>query len=238
MPVTLSGAPSQNSMPPLGFAPDIGAYLEDLSSVLKSSLHQQTMRRHWQLINRIIAYAASAEQHICEQQKRIRELEALSSTDELTGLANRRGLIDFMNRLLASAERHQEQGVLAYLDLNDFKEINDRFGHAAGDRALRLLADLLTRNLRRSDFVARIGGDEFVFVLTHTTLENGRRRAEAIGREIANTSLTVRDREIPLSASIGVAAYNGSTDLDGLLRSADKAMYQVKEQHRAAKRAL
>ncbi len=235
MPLTLSHAPSAHSMLPLGFDPDIGPHLEDLSSVLKSSLHQQTARRHWQLINRIIAYAASAEQHISEQQQRIRELEALSSTDELTGLANRRGLLDFMERLLASARRHREEGVLAYLDLNDFKGINDRFGHATGDRALCLLADLLKKNVRSSDFVARIGGDEFIFVLTHTNFENGRRRATAIGEAIAGATFSARGCDIRLTASIGVSAYDGDTKLDDILRKADEAMYEVKAAGKAAR---
>tara|TARA_R110002072_G_scaffold114038_3_gene243961 strand:- start:56 stop:772 length:717 start_codon:yes stop_codon:yes gene_type:complete len=228
MPLTMPSAHFAQSPLPMGLDPDIGAHLEDMSVVLKSSLHRQTAARHWQLINRIIAYAASAEQHISEQQQRIRELEALSSTDELTGLANRRGLIEFANRLLATARRHQEQGVLCYLDLNDFKKINDEFGHETGDRALCLLAETIQKNLRSSDFVARIGGDEFIFILTHTNTENGRLRAAIIEREITAADLSARDRKIRLSVSIGVTGYDGKTTLDDLLRRADEDMYHNK----------
>ncbi len=221
-------SPLQTGHPP-GFETEIGVQLEDISSALKSSLRRQAPAKHWQLINRIIAYAASAEQHITEQQQRIQELEALSTTDELTGLHNRRGLQEFMTRTLATARRHGEEGIVAFLDLNDFKEINDRFGHNTGDIALQKLAENIQRNLRSSDFVARIGGDEFVFVLTRTNAENGRARALAIQREISAASIPARGRKIFLKASMGVVPYTGDSSYRDLMNAADKAMYDNKK---------
>lgn len=221
---------------PLGFEAEIGAQLEDLSTVLRTSLRRQAPAKHWQLINRVIAYAASAEQHISEQQQRIQELEALSTTDELTGLHNRRGLNDFMTRTLAMARRHGEEGIVAFLDLNDFKEINDRYGHDTGDTALRQFAENIQRNLRSSDFVARIGGDEFVFVLTRTNAENGRARALAIQREISATSISARGRKISLKASMGVVPYNGDSTFCDLIGAADNAMYENKKANKKTTR--
>lgn len=222
---------------PPGFEAEIGSQLEDLSTALQSSLRRQAPAKHWQLINRVIAYAASAEQHITEQQHRIRELEALSTTDELTGLHNRRGLQEFMTRTLASAQRHGEEGVVAFLDLNDFKEINDRFGHDTGDIALQKFAENLQRNLRSSDFVARIGGDEFVFVLTRTNTENGKARALAIQREICATSVPARGRKIFLKASMGVIPYTGDKSYYDLMKAADHAMYENKKANKKVTRA-
>ena len=223
---------------PLGFETEIGTQLEDLSTVLKSSLRRQAPAKHWQLINRVIAYAASAEQHISEQQQRIRELEALSTTDELTGLHNRRGLQEFMTRTLASARRHREDGIVAFLDLNDFKEINDRYGHDTGDIALQKFAENIQKNLRSSDFVARIGGDEFVFVLTRTNVENGRTRALAIQREVSATSIPARGRKIFLKASMGIVPYTGDSEFCNLMSSADHAMYENKKANKKVAHSL
>jgi diguanylate cyclase (GGDEF)-like protein len=214
---------------PIGFEQDVTSHLEDLTSKLKDSFTQQSSATHWQLVNRIIAYAAGAEQHISEQQTRIRELEALSTTDELTGLHNRRGLQDFVTRTLAIARRHDEEGILAFLDLDNFKEINDRFGHETGDKALKKLADTITSSLRGSDFVARIGGDEFVFVLTRTTEENGRNRALTLQRQISTTSVDARGKTLFLKASMGVVPYTAESTFNELLKEADHAMYDNKK---------
>jgi len=227
---------SQNTGFPMGFDAEVGPQLEDLSAALRTSLRQQAPAKHWQLINRVIAYAASAEQHISEQQVRIRELEALSSSDELTGLHNRRGLQDFMSITLSMAKRHREEGILAFVDLNDFKEINDRYGHEVGDNALRTFAETIKKNLRSSDFVARIGGDEFIFVLTRTNAENGLNRALAIQRESSATSISARGRRVFLNASMGVVPYNGESSFSELMNAADKAMYENKRANKKAAR--
>ncbi|MCF8467195.1 MAG: GGDEF domain-containing protein [Sneathiella sp.] len=230
---SMATIPTVDTATPTGFEQDMALHLEDLTSKLKDSFRQQASAKHWQLINRVIAYAASAEQHISEQQARIRELEALSSTDELTGLHNRRGLQDFMTRTLSIARRHNETGILAFLDLDNFKEINDRYGHETGDRALKTLADTIASSLRRSDFIARVGGDEFVFVLTRTTEENGRSRALTMQRQISATMLPVRGKKLFLKASLGVASYNAESSFNQLMAAADQAMYENKKAQKA-----
>ncbi len=232
----MTNIPSPQAAFPMGIDTEIGTQLEDLAMALKTSVRRQAPAKHWQLINRVIAYAASAEQHISEQQERIRELEALSSTDELTGLHNRRGLQDFMTRTLITSRRHGETGVLAFMDLNDFKEINDHYGHEIGDKALCAFADTIRTNLRGSDFIARIGGDEFVFVLTRTNEENGRNRALTIQREVSATSISARGRKIFLKASMGLAFYGDDSSFNDLMATADKAMYENKKANKLAAR--
>jgi diguanylate cyclase (GGDEF)-like protein len=211
---------------------DVAFHLEEVATKLKSTNRKASSSQQWQLINRILAYAASAEQHIAEQQVRIRELEELSTTDELTGLHNRRGLQDFMGRLLSMIGRYREQGVLAYLDLDNFKEINDRFGHNDGDQFLKKFAEKLTSGLRGSDFIARIGGDEFVCVLVRTSVENGIARTRALQEEIGKTSITFRDETFHFKASMGVVPLSSDSSFNQLLRSADMAMYEDKNRRK------
>lgn len=220
---------------PQGIERDVAFHLKDLATQLKDSHRRDATTQHWQLINRVMAYAASAEQHITEQQVRIRELEALSSTDELTGLHNRRGLQGFMNRILSIARRHKETGVLAYLDLDNFKEINDTYGHCVGDRSLKKFADTLQAGLRDSDFVARVGGDEFVFVLVRTSEADGINRTRALQDEINSTFITARGSKLFLETSMGIAAYDGQSTYQQLLRATDKAMYEDKNRRKTVK---
>jgi len=220
---------------PPGMEQDVSFHLEDLAIKLKDSRHDTVTNQHWQLINRVMAYAASAEQHISEQQTRIRELEALSTTDELTGLHNRRGLQDFMGRILSISERHRERGVLVYLDLDHFKEINDTHGHEAGDSVLVKFAGILKASLRDSDFVARIGGDEFVYVLVRTSEQDGINRARSLQAQLSSTYADIRGHSLSLEASMGVAAYDGRNSFDQILRAADIAMYEDKNRRKLLK---
>ena len=222
------------SSPPHAPESEIMPYLEDLADRIKSRSHIQESdnKAYWNLIDRVLAYAASAEQHIAEQQSRIKELENLSTTDELTGLANRRALKSHLQRVLSSASRHDETGVVAFVDMDFFKEINDQFGHDTGDLALKTVARILKENMRNTDFAARLSGDEFVFVLEKADIAQGKMKAELIRKTICETTLPVRGKEISLSASIGVASYDKDSKINSLLSEADKAMYKDKADRR------
>ncbi|MBL4908021.1 MAG: GGDEF domain-containing protein [Sneathiella sp.] len=217
---------------------DVTVYLENLATRLKDSNRNEPENedRHWNLINRVLAYAASAEQHIAEQKLRIRELEDLSTTDELTGLNNRRGLRDFLNRAISSARRHTEAGIVAFLDLDDFKRINDFHGHDAGDQVLRQLAAILMSNLRDTDFVARLGGDEFVFILDRADYAKGMARAEEIRDMLCESVIPLKRGDVPLSVSMGISKYDCDSCYDTILREADQAMYEDKRKRRALAR--
>lgn len=182
----------------------------------------------WALITEVLGFAAEAEQRLSEQRQRISELEALAMTDALTGIGNRRGLEDFLRRAVANANRHQETGVLAFLDLDRFKAINDHHGHAVGDECLRAVATLLLDNTRATDFVARTGGDEFVVVLTHCNASDGARRTEELRRMIDATVIHHEGRAIRLGTSLGVIAYGRGDSAMALLEDADAAMYADK----------
>jgi diguanylate cyclase (GGDEF)-like protein len=158
-------------------------------------------------------------------------LGRLAQYDELTGLANRSLMLDRLDRALAAARRHRGHVAVMLLDLNGFKAVNDRLGHGAGDRLLRIVADRLSRRLRETDTVARLGGDEFAVIVEslgkpeHASLV-ARKLLEAVAPPIALDGETVS-----VTASLGVAlSPRDGDDPATLLRLADAAMYRAKAQ--------
>ena len=152
--------------------------------------------------------------------------QLLSRTDQLTGVASRHA---FFDRLELEIERSRRNGsvlTLAYVDLDDFKEINDRLGHAAGDAVLQRTAQRMLSWLRATDFIARIGGDEFAILLPHTDAEAGLR----LLTELSSRLLNVTEVEV-ITLSVGAVTFGpteGDVDPDELLGWADAQMYRVK----------
>ena len=167
-----------------------------------------------------------------EIQNKNRLLEELALTDPLTGLANRRAFEEWATRQLAGARRHSFRFWLVMADLDHFKRINDQFGHEAGDRVLQAFASLSKAHTRSADMCARLGGEEFVFVLSHVD-ENGVRIAvERLRSEFGEVKLP-DNRAIAVSASFGVAGVHaGAATLPEILREADAALYRAKERGR------
>lgn len=180
------------------------------------------------LLERALIIAAEAQQQLTEQRERIASLEALSFTDELTGLYNRRGFHEQLRRILAVSRRIESTGVLAFIDLDRFKAINDGLGHSAGDAVLCHVATLLNDNLRATDVVARLGGDEFSVALVHTSTGYGRRRAEALECLLNSSIVQYQGYDIPIRASFGIKAFGPNTEAESLLARADAAMYRSK----------
>jgi diguanylate cyclase (GGDEF)-like protein len=177
---------------------------------------------------RAMSAAIRAEQNIVTLRERIRCLERLVTTDELTGVLNRRGFEAELRRTLDLAQRHGETGVLLFVDLDGFKRINDTYGHAAGDQVLRHVAWLLKKSVRRSDVVARLGGDEFVVLLTKACAVGGRRRCIALKRILRSAVLHWHDHVIEVRASVGARPYGPSDECDALIKEADERMYAQK----------
>ena len=162
-----------------------------------------------------------------ERERRIRH-EA--DTDDLTGLANRRALGRMLNAALLRAEVHELAVGVLMLDLDGFKAVNDRFGHAAGDTALREVATRLRRSVRDRDMVARTGGDEFVVVLADlSTDENAAHEAAERIEAAFVPPLRLANADVQLRAAVGVACFpKDGRELDALLAAADRAMYARK----------
>jgi len=159
------------------------------------------------------------------------EIETLAYTDPLTQLPNRRLFLEEGNRLLTLAQRHQHQAALLYLDLDQFKEVNDTLSHEAGDLLLHEIAQRLQEATRSSDLVARLGGDEFAVLFYDIERDDVLRIAHRI-QEAFQEPVDILGHRIALSASIGIALFpDHGTDLVDLLRKADIAMYHAKRTH-------
>jgi len=167
---------------------------------------------------------ARLEAEIRALRERVRELETCTERDPLTGILNRRGFEHELERIIAALDRYGTRAALIYLDLDDFKSINDQNGHAAGDAVLRQVATTLRRNLRASDAVARLGGDEFAVLLRNMTERGAIARAAALERAIAAT--------VPVST--GVAMLLPGEKAAVSLTRADAVMYMLKRERRLA----
>lgn len=165
-----------------------------------------------------------------ERYRLLVEMHRRSLTDELTGVLNRRGFEDQMERQLKLARRRGVSVPLIFLDVDDFKAINDQYGHAEGDRALREVADLLTLTFRGSDIIARLGGDEFVVVPLDSAVQDvripERRLSQRVKERNANT-----DRPYTLALTLGTSVFDPAApcSLWELVSRADRKMYEHKE---------
>lgn len=217
----------------------LAASVSLMADCLLSPAHPAAMSGHSaqsEIIKRALSAAYEAESRLAEQQRRISQLEQASMTDELTGLPNRRGFMAQIKNALSAAVRYKKQGVLIYADLDGFKSINDSYGHAAGDEVLKRVALILRGNLRGSDSVGRLGGDEFAVLLTHSSLEDGWKRAKRIERALNNSYANWNGLMLAIRASFGVDAYGptDNIDIDAMFARADFAMY-ITKRRRAAK---
>ncbi|WP_417841479.1 GGDEF domain-containing protein [Terasakiella sp.] len=169
------------------------------------------------------------EETLNQRNERIAYLDRLAMTDSLTGLLNRRGFQAELQRVLASARRFKETGILAYIDLDDFKQINDTFGHACGDEVLCHVARVMERMTRGMDYVARLGGDEFAILLVRSPWQDGERCIEKIAYEINSTTLRWQEHLLTLKASFGIQTYDHNSSTTNLISAADNAMYLTKK---------
>ena len=158
------------------------------------------------------------------------QLEEMAHTDSLTCLPNRRALEDWAGRQLRGAARHGFPFWVIHADLDSFKDINDNFGHDAGDIVLQKFAEVLKANTRASDICGRMGGDEFLIVMTHVEEEYIRATIEPLREELATHVFAFGGKEVSLTASFGIAGFLGKEAplFAALVQQADKALYEVK----------
>lgn len=171
----------------------------------------------------------SLRQEIEDTRTRLNDLDRLAHEDTLVPAANRRAFVRELSRMISFADRYGTNSSLMFLDLNDFKELNDTHGHAAGDAALIHVTNLLIENLRESDIVGRLGGDEFGAILVGTEEDVVRSKADLLASLIQDTPFTWEGAEIHLSVAYGVYTFKRGVDALEALAQADKAMYEQKK---------
>lgn len=180
------------------------------------------------------------ETKLASLQKRISELENLIVTDELTGILNRRGLMDGLKTIhrevawqLANPQKRKLISIralaLLFVDLDHFKKINDTHGHKSGDLVIKEVTKLIRRSLRGIDVVGRYGGEEIVVGLVGANLDNANIIAENLRQKISELALRSKGQLITVTASFGVAALKVGNSLDELIQSADAALYRAKK---------
>lgn len=164
----------------------------------------------------------------------------LSTTDALTGLLNRRAFQEKLDRRFARAAQGREKATLFYLDLDNFKQANDRHGHGTGDAALRKAGEILLQNTRSTDLVARLGGDEFALWLEDTNVTTAQKKARAILNDAVALAQFSGGEACPLNFSIGIAVFDPdhAEPLAALLSRADGAMYQAKRDGKGSYRLV
>lgn len=173
---------------------------------------------------------------LCEERERLKvlnaKLEELSITDSLSGLYNRRYFGYRLKEEFLRAERYSGMLSLLMLDLDDFKALNDRYGHLVGDEAIRLVGGVLNESSRQIDLAVRYGGEEFTLLLPEVGLDGAIVRAERVRRVMSLLDIKLGDVHIKLTVSIGVASYDAETmhEPDDLVRFADEALYRAKSQ--------
>lgn len=163
---------------------------------------------------------------------RIRESESaladLAQRDSLTGLPNRRAYDDVFADVLARHQRFSEPAALLAIDIDHFKQVNDTYGHAAGDEVLRTVSRVMSRSVRPFDTVFRVGGEEFNVLLTKSTPDQALETAERLRQAIAETPVKIGDRTITVTVSAGLVAFSRGQDQITLSEAADSALYQAK----------
>jgi diguanylate cyclase (GGDEF)-like protein len=169
-----------------------------------------------------------------ELQDKQRELERLTRIDGLTGLFNRNTFVDLTRLELDRAQRQGSHTALLLLDLDNFKRINDSWGHPAGDAVLRNVANIASSTVRSTDMVGRLGGEEFIVLLPSTSLEAARKLAEKLRQRIEASPTVWESSTLPVTTSIGVSGTTAleKRNFDSLYTAADKGLYLAKARGR------
>ncbi len=195
------------------------------NDLLKDLLEKKEVKKAQSIASREL----ELEKEIDERRALEKQLTHLAFHDALTGLPNRTLFVDRLQRAIAEAERKKESVVVMFIDMDDFKKVNDSYGHQFGDKVIQAAALRLKKCLRDIDSIARMGGDEFTILVPHV---GGRDDIEIIARRLMESMdepIVVGDTEIRMSISIGISVYpNDADNEESLLRNADTAMYFAK----------
>jgi len=207
----------------LAATPSSGFQQEDLPPEARSS------------VGHLMQELERVKDELLAAQKRVVELEHKADEDALLPVLNRRGFDRELERTLAYVARHGTDVCLIYIDLDDFKAVNDVHGHAAGDSALMHVTDILLANVRRSDVVARLGGDEFAILLHRADAAAAQLKANQLQSALASSGLVFEGKEIPLSLTTGVTKLREKDQAERALGRADKLMYEGKAERKRAR---
>jgi diguanylate cyclase (GGDEF)-like protein len=196
--------------------------------------HESPASAHRSDPMRLAAEVDRLERELAGARARMSELETHAEIDPLTDVLNRRGFERELKRSLAHTKRYGTSAALLYLDLDGFKTVNDRHGHAAGDAVLKAVATVLARHVRASDVVARLGGDEFAVLLWHLTEADAQGKAQTLEAAVSRTTATHAGVTLSVGASAGTALLLPLDRPADVIERADRAMYARKAARKTA----
>ena len=175
----------------------------------------------------------SLREELRQSKSRVEHLEQLADQDILAPVANRRAFVREMSRIMAFAQRYGSSSSVVYFDVDGLKAINDTHGHPAGDAALLQIANVLMENIRGSDLVGRLGGDEFGVLLAQADLSAANKKAVSLAAAVAAAPFNWEGHDLTLSLSYGAYCFEQDEDVSAALAQADRAMYVNKRQAKA-----
>jgi len=210
----------------------LGDYLFALPVLIDKNIDQHKVKRdNARLQREMQAMLSELRVKNIQLQESLERLEHMAATDPVTGLANRRRFSDLLNRHYGEAVRYGFDLTCCMSDLDHYKEFNDTFGHQVGDEILVATADIIRTSLRESDTAARYGGDEFVLLLPHTSVDRATAVGQRIRQELAAVGRKYGQIGCLLSLSVGIASLNANKpeSAEELLSLADRALYAAKD---------
>lgn len=218
------------ALPKITGAKDIHQISDILTEVMQETVAiQQETRRVYDDLVAARDRATQAEQRITELQAELEQTSHMMRHDQLTGVQNRRGMQETFLREAARSLRHRAPICVGMLDLDNFKALNDAHGHDVGDRALVHLTSIVRQNLRPTDSIARMGGEEFVIIYPDTALDNAVDALIRLQRELTRAYFLANDQKLLITFSAGVSQWLPGEDFETLIKRADSAMYQAKQ---------
>jgi diguanylate cyclase (GGDEF)-like protein len=184
---------------------------------------------HLQALANLIEEVATLRLRLAISEGRRAQLEQLIDTDPLCPVLNRRAFERELSRAISWSKRTSKPGSVLFLDMNGLKQVNDTYGHAAGDKAIERVAKMLILSCRSTDSIGRLGGDEFAVIMPDTPPSGALIRGERVSELLAKVPLMIGEIPVTLSAAFGTAEFSGGTTAKAVLERADAAMYAHKQ---------
>jgi len=179
-------------------------------------------------IGELMAEVQRLRSELDQAKRRVDHLEHLADRDTLTPLLNRRAFVRELSRIMSYSERYQASNAVLYFDVDGLKQINDTYGHSAGDAALAHVAGVLVRHVRASDVVGRLGGDEFGVILVQADLKEAHEKAQQLAAAIRSEPALWQGKTFQIEASYGVHSLSAGQEAQDAIDAADRAMYAQK----------
>ncbi|MCK4709784.1 MAG: GGDEF domain-containing protein, partial [Gammaproteobacteria bacterium] len=178
--------------------------------------------------NRLQQKIKSMEQESDKLQQKLYENKQKLMFDTLTGARSRLSYDEILEQELQRWTRYKDEFSFALLDIDHFKRVNDQFGHNAGDKALQIVAKMMSKHIRKTDFLFRIGGEEFVLLLPKTNLQNAQPLVEKIRASVGSSSFHFKQKKVEISLSAGLTTITTGDHAESIYERADKALYEAK----------